>query len=381
MIHRRLKLLLILLCGNSQLSVGFNSFLPKTTTPQLVSLSSSTTTFGRNKRPVLHASSKGFGSGSKAAKEDESKKEFNKALTELQNDGVPLLACDADQVHTLNAALWTTMAEMSDNNLDQKTCLVLEKIPLDALKAFTEDYVILKNQIRLIEHLPELQRISVSLVGNGAGPAILLETSRRTQEEIDEKDSRAKRAEGKMNEASCTKALKKFVERMVIGEEACPYTKTVDIAATGLEARGITPGPVAYRFSDTIDVCGALASFWTSVCELLSFPESEISTTVLSLPGIGAGTEKEDHERFAAIVELVSRNLCLFRGDSVFGLVHFHPCYDRNLIGPVHKAAYGHLREYIIVDFIFLYLISFLNNIFLIDYTIYSTSPMVASNV
>lgn len=64
---------------------------------------------------------------------------------------------------------------------------------------------------------------------------------------------------------------------------------------------------------------------------------------MLSLPAVGAGVDSEALNRFAIVMELVSRNLCLFRGDDVFGLVHFHPAYDRNQIHPVNKPAYGHL--------------------------------------
>jgi hypothetical protein len=64
---------------------------------------------------------------------------------------------------------------------------------------------------------------------------------------------------------------------------------------------------------------------------------------MLSLPAAGAGVDEEALNRFAIVMELVSRNLCLYRGDDVFGLVHFHPAYDRTLIHPIDKPAYGHL--------------------------------------
>ena len=79
------------------------------------------------------------------------------------------------------------------------------------------------------------------------------------------------------------------------------------------------------------------------MCELLGTPEKELSTTMLSLPSVGVGVDSEALARFAIVMELVSRNLCLFRGDDVFGLVHFHPAYDRNQIHPIEKPAYGHL--------------------------------------
>ena len=267
---------------------------------------------------------------------------FQSMLRDLQIENVPLLGCDAREVETMNAALWTTMSELSEIDDGQKVCMIMEDIPIDALKAFATDYGNLLTQTRLMDHLPELQRISVSLLGNGVGPALIIETADRTPEEMAEKTTRTAE-EDTLDEFRCTAALKSFVDRIVVGLEACPYTKTPDLSATGLEARGVDPGPVGYRFSKSSDACAAVASFWTSVCELLSVPEIEISTTLLSLPAIGPGNSEEAHERFAAVVELISRNLCLFRGDAVVGLVHFHPFYQRNLIHPVDKPAFGHL--------------------------------------
>lgn len=267
---------------------------------------------------------------------------YQSLLRDLQVENVPLLGCDADQVHTLSAALWTTIAELSEQPEEQKACLILESIPMSALKAYTEDFTILKTQRRLMDYLPELERVSVSLVGSGVGPALLLEVSARTEKE--EAEAAARNAiSSTLDEAKCTAALKAFVDRIVIGEETCPYTKTPDIAAVGLEARGVTPAPVGYRFSPSSDVCGALSAFWTCICELLATPEDQLSTTVLSLPGIGPGKSEEAHNRFAAVVEVIGRNLCLFRGDGSFGLVHFHPAYERNRIQPIDRPAYGHL--------------------------------------
>lgn len=103
------------------------------------------------------------------------------------------------------------------------------------------------------------------------------------------------------------------------------------------------PGPVGYRYSDTTDSCMAMSSFWNCICEMMSVPEPELSSIMLSLPGIGLGDDKAAHDRFSAVVELAGRYLCLFRGDGAFGLVHFHPAYDRGLIHPLHKPSYGHL--------------------------------------
>jgi len=265
---------------------------------------------------------------------------FQTLLRDLQIEGTPLLGCDAKAVHTMSAALWTTMAEISENDDESKVCLVLEDIPIKALQAFVEDFTVLKTQERLIPYLSELKRLSVSLVGKGAGPAFIIESTKRTPEEIEEKQARSSVT---YQEEKSTEALQSFIDRIVVSEAACPYTKSVNIAAVGLEAKGVTPGPVGYRFGGSSDACAAVGMFWNCVCELLSVPQEEISTTMLSLPAVGAGTSDESLLRFAAVVELVSRNLCLFRGDDVFGLVHFHPAYDRTAIHPIDKPAYGHL--------------------------------------
>lgn len=267
---------------------------------------------------------------------------FQSLLRDLQIEGVPLLGCDADAVQTMNAAIWTTMAEVNDSNDENSVCMILERIPMSALQAFVDDFTTLKTQERLMQYLPELRRISVSLVGKGVGPAMLIETAARSEEEGSEKQFRDQ-IESSLDEAKELTAMKSFIDRIVIQEEACPYTKSVDLAATGLEARGVKPGPVGYRYSSCTDACMAVGIFWNYVCELINLPEEQLSTTILSLPGIGRGTTEEAHNRFAAVVELISRNLCLFRGDSMFGLVHFHPAYNRNLIHPIHKPAYGHL--------------------------------------
>jgi hypothetical protein len=258
---------------------------------------------------------------------------FQALLRDLQVEGVPLLGCDANQVHTMNAALWTTMAELSDQDDEQKACMIMERIPLAALKSFVDDFTMLKMQTRLTDHMPELTRISVSLVGKGVGPAVLIETCTRTEADVGEKNQRNAAVET-LDESRCMKAMKAFVSRVVVGYQACPYTKAVETA---------TLGPIGYRYSPTADACGVLSAFWNSVCELLSTPGDVLSTTVLSLPAIGPGQSSESHARFAAVSELVSRSLCLFRGDDVFSLVHFHPAYERDLIHPIDKPAYGQL--------------------------------------
>jgi hypothetical protein len=264
---------------------------------------------------------------------------FHALLRDMQIEGTPVLGCDATAVHTMSAALWTTMSEVSENDDESKVCLVLEDIPMGALQAFVSDFTVLKTQGRLMAYLPELVRLNVSVVGKGVGPALLIEASKRTEKELEEKKSRSE----VFDEAQCTDALKSFIDRVVVGEEACPYTKSVDLAAVGLEKQGVKPGPVGYKYHGSSDACAAVGAFWGCVCELLGTPEEECSTVMLSLPNVGAGTSSESLARFSAVVELASRNLVLFRGDDIFGLVHFHPVYDRMELHPVDKPAYGHL--------------------------------------
>jgi hypothetical protein len=267
---------------------------------------------------------------------------FQALLRDLQIEGVPLLGCDSNQVQTLNAALWTTMAELGDQDDEQRACLILEEIPTSALLAFAEDFTVLKTQTRLMDHLPELKRFSISVLGRGVGPALLIETEKRTEEEI--AAAAANRAtERTFDQTKTINALKSFIDRVVVNLEACPYTKSVDISAVGLESRGVTPGPVGYRFSATTDACMTMSVFWNCICEMTGEPEENLSSIMLSLPGIGHGDSPEAHARFAAVVEIVGRYLCLYRGDASFGLVHFHPAYDRSIISPVDYASYGHL--------------------------------------
>ena len=43
---------------------------------------------------------------------------FQATLRDLQVESVPLMGCDANRVETMNAALWTTMAELSESDVE-----------------------------------------------------------------------------------------------------------------------------------------------------------------------------------------------------------------------------------------------------------------------
>mgnify|MGYP005849528823 CR=1 FL=1 len=265
---------------------------------------------------------------------------FQCLLRDLQIEEVPLLECDAVQAHTLQAALWTTMAELSEQDEAQKVCLVLNGIGVDSLRTFVDDFLVIKGQDRLMQHLPELERFSVSLVGKGAGPAIILETKA--------KPDSVKPAISNISdfeESKIIAAMKAFIDRQIVGLEVCPYTKNINKAPQGIEELGIQPGQIGYRYCGFQEVCHVLSTFWTCICEMLSVPDETLSTTVLAMPAVGTGQESDvqAHNRFSAVAELISHSLCLYRGDDVFETLHFYPDYNRDLVFPPDIPAHGHL--------------------------------------
>lgn len=257
---------------------------------------------------------------------------FQCLLRDLQIEGTPLLECDAFQAHTLQAALWTTMAELSGQNQTQKVCLVLQEIGVDALRTFVDDFLILKSQSRLLDHLPELDRFHIEVVGKGVGPAIIIETTTNLTD--------ATLPTSSCREAQVSAAQKAFMDRLIVEEQVCPYTKSSSRAPEGLEAVSIQPSPIGYRYCGFDEACHVLSAFWNCLCELLA--TDNLSSIVLSLPAIGE-EEDENHARFSALAELLSRSLCLFRGDDVFETLHFYPHYDRNQVFPPDLPAHGHL--------------------------------------
>jgi len=192
-----------------------------------------------------------------------------------------------------------------------------------------------------MEFLPELDRVSLSLVGKGVGPAILIEIEK--PDELVVGVPQQQRQISQMEENKFVAAMKMFVDRVVVGLSVCPYMNFVDAAPAGLEDFSIEPAQVAYRVCGFSEVCHVLSSFWNCVCELLA-TEDAISSTVLVLPLAGDGGDGIDPlGRFGAISELISRSLCLYQGDAIFELLHFHPQYDRQLIFPADLPAHGHI--------------------------------------
>jgi hypothetical protein len=251
---------------------------------------------------------------------------FSTLLRDLQYEGVPLLGCDADQVHTLQAAIWTTMAELSvDQDDAQRACLIVENIPTAALQTFVDDFLVLKTQLDQMEFLPELERVSASVVGKGLGPALLLE--------VKPKMTAGAPTTPIAEEFKYSAAMKAFMNRVVVGSG-----NPDDPISIGLGDEG-SVAPIDYRFSSSSNVCAIVASFWNCICEMQA--DSSIGTLCLQLPSVSSANDSP--KRTDTVAQLLGRSLCLYQGDSVFSLVHFSPQYDRSIIEPVDKPAFGHL--------------------------------------
>lgn len=246
---------------------------------------------------------------------------FSFLLRDLEVEGVPLLGCDADQSHVFLAALFTVMGELCEKDEEGKACLVLENMPVDSLRIFVDDFALLKSEKRIIDAVPELSRFNVTLVGKGVGPAIVIETSCRSESEKEDYNS-FKSSFLAPDEIKWTASMKMFVARMELED-------------------GAVSNPLAYRIVGSPSVCDTLSAFWTCICELLVQPEDQLSSIVLCLPS--TPMDSKTHEQFSAISELVSRIFFLYRGQDIFELRYFHPFYDRDQIVPKDDSSYGHL--------------------------------------
>ena len=277
---------------------------------------------------------------------------FQFLLRDLQVEGTPLLGCDARDTHTFFAAVFTTMAELSLENNSTKACLILEDIPMDTLRSFVDEFGAIKTEKRLMEELPELKRFNVSLVGRGLlGPAMILETSTRTAQEVKQYQNKIK-VETKQDDVDrWTAGQKTFVSRMVEGGGE----SGVSIPPHQNEQEEDPPVPVAYRFAGSSDVCDVLAGFWYNICELQTTKVDDIGSVMFCYPTMssssGTKNKKKAGERYAAVAEVINRVLALYSNDvsgdnSVgdepsneeenegFKVVHVNPVYERETIYP-----------------------------------------------
>ncbi|KAG7360154.1 hypothetical protein IV203_035253 [Nitzschia inconspicua] len=242
---------------------------------------------------------------------------FQFLLRDLEVEQVPVLGVDAAETHIFQAALWTTMAELSENNVADKVCLVFESIPVDTLKLFVQEFDAIKSDSFLMENVPELKRINTTLVGRGVGPAIVLATSNRTKTDADVYQS-IKQSAPTVDGTQWMRAMESFATRTSPGS-----------------------GTILNRIIGSTDVCDILSGYWTSVCELLTLPEEEKVAIAVSYPPSMEGLDNERHDRYVSVSILMNRMASLF---SDISNIYVFPTYDRDAIPRNNKmASLGHL--------------------------------------
>ena len=243
---------------------------------------------------------------------------FQFLLRDLEIEGVPLLGCDGVAANkTLQGATWTVAGQLSENDFERKVCLVLEDIPVKDLKIFIDTFSSIKKQDRLMDSLHDLRRFSLSPVGNGIGPAMILETRNRTETEIAQYESITKETP-EPNESKWRSAIEAFVKRSF---------PELDNDAT------------AYRFLGSSDACDILSGYWNCICELEAADSPEANTIVLSCPPM---SDEGSLARFAAISEVIN-TLNSAYPDYEYDLVYFHPSYDNDEVQSQNEPADGHI--------------------------------------
>eukprot|EP00537_Pseudo-nitzschia_pungens_P014440 CAMPEP_0172397854 /NCGR_PEP_ID=MMETSP1061-20121228/33387_1 /TAXON_ID=37318 /ORGANISM="Pseudo-nitzschia pungens, Strain cf. pungens" /LENGTH=436 /DNA_ID=CAMNT_0013130185 /DNA_START=114 /DNA_END=1424 /DNA_ORIENTATION=+ len=260
---------------------------------------------------------------------------FQFLLRDLEIEGVPLLGCDGVSANmTLQGATWTVAGQLSENEYERKVCLVLEDIPVRDLKLFVNGFSELKSRVSMMDALHDLRRFSLSLVGNGIGPGLILETANKTATEIADYSFLVEHTAAP-NEKGWMAAMESFVGRCFpeLAEQSQPM--------------------IAYRFLGSLDVCDILSGYWNCICELEAAATTTTTTTtttntiVLSFPPTSACSHsqerEESHTRFAAISELLNAMNSLYESEYKYELVHLHPSYDRDDVHPGDEPANGHL--------------------------------------
>jgi len=243
---------------------------------------------------------------------------FQFLLRDLEVEGVPLLGCDGVSANkTLQGATWSVGGQLSENDYERKVCLIFEDIPVKDLKKFVDMFSRIKKQQSLMDSLYDLRRFSLSLVGNGIGPALILETQNRTETETTQYNL-MKKGTPAPNESQWKAAIEFFVKRSFPGLE---------------------DGPVAYRFLGSSDVCDILSGYWNCICELEA---TEANAIVLSYP---PSTGEETLPRFLAVSELINTMNSVYEGEYKYDLVYFHPSYDSDKIRSQDEPANGHLSS------------------------------------
>jgi len=198
---------------------------------------------------------------------------FQFLLRDLQVEGVPLLEVDVMETHTMQTALWTTMAEMQVG--EQKACLLFQELPVETLRAFVDDFASLQDDESIVGSFSELKHFNVTLVGKGVGPAIVLETN-SSQSAISITD---------INDEEIVAIQKKSV--------------AVSEFLKSLEAT-----EVVHRVCNFGDAFHLLAQFWNCVCE--TRVDESSTARLLACPAVSNSNSRE------AFSNLVARTIELY---------------------------------------------------------------------
>jgi hypothetical protein len=145
------------------------------------------------------------------------------------------------------------------------------------------------------------------------------------------------------NEASIRSSMQnteQWVEDVLCGLSLCPYTKSMERAAVGLESVGIEEGPIEIRHSLDIDndlkgispppAVVLATAFWQGVKELAQKSEKDVATLLIIAPPY---FDDEFFEFSATFNKFLEPTIQATGAESIVGRAIFHPTYNSELIG------------------------------------------------
>jgi len=277
---------------------------------------------------------------------DERKSElFQFLLRDLEVEGTPLLGCEGvSENKTLQGATWSVAGQLSENDYERKVCLVFEDIPIQDLQLFVDTFSTMKQKQRrthqqLENPLQDLQRFSMSLVGNGIGPALIVETQNRTTNEIEtyhtmqehDNETSSMLLSNPIMEHQWKTAMELFITRCL--PELLLENENEDVDEDENASSSSSSSSISYRFLGSSDVCDILSGYWNCICELETTDITKANSIVLSYPPpppSSSDTTATALARFAALSELLTTMNSLYEGQYQYRLHHIHPSYNRD---------------------------------------------------
>ena len=133
------------------------------------------------------------------------------------------------------------------------------------------------------------------------------------------------------------------------GLKFCPYTRSADSSATGLEDLGVSPAPILYSVCASADIESLMAEFWIACTEMMASGEEGCSSILLSAPQWDNRFTAWCEDVFPALEASVEEASL----DRSLGVVCFHPHYSTPDGSWLKEHRFGHLhptsrlREYL----------------------------------